>query len=214
MRTGMLGRWGLDRGMRCLLLLGWARPDTFECAERPPGGTWHRQGAPHTFPGGTVDPLVIILRLVHMALDNFQFSAAAAVNAVPEPASLSLAAVGLIGLAGWYAQGAARAQGPGVSPPDGPGSRATHPAGSPATPSEEPSMQTQFLNPPALCPTFGWTHVVTATRRQDGVRLRPGRRERARRGRRQGRPAGADPADLREPQARARRRGRHLRATW
>ena len=24
-------------------------------------------------------------------------------------------------------------------------------------------MQTQFLNPPALCPTFGWTHVVTAT---------------------------------------------------
>src|SRR5205823_1110935 len=24
-------------------------------------------------------------------------------------------------------------------------------------------MQTQFLNPPTLCPTFGWTHVVTAT---------------------------------------------------
>src|SRR5262245_60475988 len=24
-------------------------------------------------------------------------------------------------------------------------------------------MQTQFINPPALCPTFGWTHVVTAT---------------------------------------------------
>src|SRR4051812_30935888 len=24
-------------------------------------------------------------------------------------------------------------------------------------------MQTQFLNPPSLCPTFGWTHVVTAT---------------------------------------------------
>jgi enamine deaminase RidA (YjgF/YER057c/UK114 family) len=24
-------------------------------------------------------------------------------------------------------------------------------------------MQTQFLNPPELCPTFGWTHVVTAT---------------------------------------------------
>jgi enamine deaminase RidA (YjgF/YER057c/UK114 family) len=24
-------------------------------------------------------------------------------------------------------------------------------------------MQTQFLNPPALCPTFGWTHVVAAT---------------------------------------------------
>jgi enamine deaminase RidA (YjgF/YER057c/UK114 family) len=24
-------------------------------------------------------------------------------------------------------------------------------------------MQTEFLNPPALCPTFGWTHVVTAT---------------------------------------------------
>jgi enamine deaminase RidA (YjgF/YER057c/UK114 family) len=24
-------------------------------------------------------------------------------------------------------------------------------------------MQTQFLNPPGLCPTFGWTHVVTAT---------------------------------------------------
>ena len=24
-------------------------------------------------------------------------------------------------------------------------------------------MQTQFLNPPDLCPTFGWTHVVTAT---------------------------------------------------
>jgi len=25
------------------------------------------------------------------------------------------------------------------------------------------TMQTQFLNPPALCPTFGWTQVVTAT---------------------------------------------------
>ena len=24
-------------------------------------------------------------------------------------------------------------------------------------------MQTQFLNPPTLCPTFGWTHVVTST---------------------------------------------------
>ena len=24
-------------------------------------------------------------------------------------------------------------------------------------------MPTQFLNPPTLCPTFGWTHVVTAT---------------------------------------------------
>ena len=24
-------------------------------------------------------------------------------------------------------------------------------------------MQTEFLNPPALCPTFGWTHVVTHT---------------------------------------------------
>jgi enamine deaminase RidA (YjgF/YER057c/UK114 family) len=24
-------------------------------------------------------------------------------------------------------------------------------------------MQTQFLNPPTLCPTFGWTHVVTVT---------------------------------------------------
>jgi enamine deaminase RidA (YjgF/YER057c/UK114 family) len=24
-------------------------------------------------------------------------------------------------------------------------------------------MQTQFLNPASLCPTFGWTHVVTAT---------------------------------------------------
>jgi enamine deaminase RidA (YjgF/YER057c/UK114 family) len=24
-------------------------------------------------------------------------------------------------------------------------------------------MQTQFLNPPGLSPTFGWTHVVTAT---------------------------------------------------
>lgn len=24
-------------------------------------------------------------------------------------------------------------------------------------------MQTQFLNPPTLSPTFGWTHVVTAT---------------------------------------------------
>jgi enamine deaminase RidA (YjgF/YER057c/UK114 family) len=24
-------------------------------------------------------------------------------------------------------------------------------------------MQTQFLNPATLCPTFGWTHVVTAT---------------------------------------------------
>jgi hypothetical protein len=23
-------------------------------------------------------------------------------------------------------------------------------------------MQTQFLNPPAICPTFGWTYVVTA----------------------------------------------------
>jgi enamine deaminase RidA (YjgF/YER057c/UK114 family) len=28
---------------------------------------------------------------------------------------------------------------------------------------QEIVMQTQFLNPPALCPTFGWTHVVTAT---------------------------------------------------
>src|SRR5262245_4977371 len=24
-------------------------------------------------------------------------------------------------------------------------------------------MNAEFLNPPALCPTFGWTHVVTAT---------------------------------------------------
>jgi enamine deaminase RidA (YjgF/YER057c/UK114 family) len=24
-------------------------------------------------------------------------------------------------------------------------------------------MQTRFLNPPTLRPTFGWTHVVTAT---------------------------------------------------
>ena len=24
-------------------------------------------------------------------------------------------------------------------------------------------MQTRFINPPTLCPTFGWTHVVTAT---------------------------------------------------
>jgi enamine deaminase RidA (YjgF/YER057c/UK114 family) len=24
-------------------------------------------------------------------------------------------------------------------------------------------MRAQFLNPPGLCPTFGWTHVVTAT---------------------------------------------------
>lgn len=24
-------------------------------------------------------------------------------------------------------------------------------------------MQTQFLNPPGLSPTFGWTHVVTST---------------------------------------------------
>jgi enamine deaminase RidA (YjgF/YER057c/UK114 family) len=24
-------------------------------------------------------------------------------------------------------------------------------------------MHTQFLNPPTLCPTVGWTHVVTAT---------------------------------------------------
>lgn len=24
-------------------------------------------------------------------------------------------------------------------------------------------MPLQFLNPPELCPTFGWTHVVTAT---------------------------------------------------
>jgi enamine deaminase RidA (YjgF/YER057c/UK114 family) len=24
-------------------------------------------------------------------------------------------------------------------------------------------MQTQFLNPPTLCPTFGWTHVVSMT---------------------------------------------------
>lgn len=24
-------------------------------------------------------------------------------------------------------------------------------------------MKTEFLNPPGLCPTFGWCHVVTAT---------------------------------------------------
>ena len=24
------------------------------------------------------------------------------------------------------------------------------------------AMQIHFLNPPTLCPTFGWTHVVTA----------------------------------------------------
>ncbi len=24
-------------------------------------------------------------------------------------------------------------------------------------------MHTEFVNPPTLCPTFGWTHVVTAT---------------------------------------------------
>jgi hypothetical protein len=24
-------------------------------------------------------------------------------------------------------------------------------------------MPTQFLNPPGLCPTNGWTHVVTST---------------------------------------------------
>ena len=24
-------------------------------------------------------------------------------------------------------------------------------------------MNTQFLNPPSLCPTFGWTHVVVAS---------------------------------------------------
>ena len=24
-------------------------------------------------------------------------------------------------------------------------------------------MQVQYLNPPVLCPTFGWTHVVTVT---------------------------------------------------
>lgn len=24
-------------------------------------------------------------------------------------------------------------------------------------------MQTEFLNPPGLCPTFGWTHVATST---------------------------------------------------
>jgi enamine deaminase RidA (YjgF/YER057c/UK114 family) len=24
-------------------------------------------------------------------------------------------------------------------------------------------MTTQFLNPPTLCPTFGWTHIVTTT---------------------------------------------------
>lgn len=24
-------------------------------------------------------------------------------------------------------------------------------------------MQTEFRNPPGLCPTFGWTHVTTAT---------------------------------------------------
>jgi enamine deaminase RidA (YjgF/YER057c/UK114 family) len=24
-------------------------------------------------------------------------------------------------------------------------------------------MHTQFVNPPVLCPTFGWTHVVTVT---------------------------------------------------
>src|SRR5436190_1100889 len=31
------------------------------------------------------------------------------------------------------------------------------------TPRQESPMQTQFLNPPDLCPTFGWTHVVTHT---------------------------------------------------
>ena len=24
-------------------------------------------------------------------------------------------------------------------------------------------MSIEFLNPPQLCPTFGWTHVVSAT---------------------------------------------------
>jgi len=24
-------------------------------------------------------------------------------------------------------------------------------------------MAAEFINPPSLCPTFGWTHVVTAT---------------------------------------------------
>lgn len=24
-------------------------------------------------------------------------------------------------------------------------------------------MHTEFINPPSLCPTFGWTHVVTST---------------------------------------------------
>lgn len=24
-------------------------------------------------------------------------------------------------------------------------------------------MENQFVNPPTLCPTFGWTHVVTVT---------------------------------------------------
>jgi enamine deaminase RidA (YjgF/YER057c/UK114 family) len=24
-------------------------------------------------------------------------------------------------------------------------------------------MKTEFINPPGLCPTFGWTHVATAT---------------------------------------------------
>jgi enamine deaminase RidA (YjgF/YER057c/UK114 family) len=27
----------------------------------------------------------------------------------------------------------------------------------------ESRMTSQFLNPPELCPTFGWTHVVTST---------------------------------------------------
>jgi enamine deaminase RidA (YjgF/YER057c/UK114 family) len=27
-------------------------------------------------------------------------------------------------------------------------------------------MESQFLNPPELCPTFGWTHVVTAAPRR------------------------------------------------
>src|SRR3954471_17889319 len=30
------------------------------------------------------------------------------------------------------------------------------------SPKPRTAMQTQFLNPPTLCPTFGWTHVVTA----------------------------------------------------
>ena len=35
-------------------------------------------------------------------------------------------------------------------------------------------MQKQFFNPPALNPTNGFTHVVTATEREDDLRFGSG----------------------------------------